>query len=109
MAGAGAQSPPRERAAAYAQKAQIQLALKDEAGAEKSLRAALSLSPEGPALPMMLDLFLSQRRFSEALTFAERLEKTGARAPAGERAEAWARKARAGSPMRGTPSTPPST
>lgn len=87
------QAPPRERAASWIQAAQIQLELKDEAGAEKSLREALRLDAEGPAMPALLQLMMAQRRFPEALSWAERLERAGARAPARERAASLARKA----------------
>ncbi|MCM2303975.1 MAG: tetratricopeptide repeat protein [Elusimicrobia bacterium] len=91
---AGAQAPAVQRAAACAQKARIELALKDAAGAEKSLARSLALAPEGPALPMMLDLALSQGRYGEALPYAETLEKALSRAPPVERAAAAEKKAR---------------
>lgn len=91
---ADAQASPRERAEAAAVKAQIQLALKDEAGAEKSLRRSLRLFPEGPALSSLLDLTRSQRRFAESLSYAERLVSAASRAPASERAAALVMKAR---------------
>lgn len=90
---AGTGAPPARRAAEYYRKARIQLELKDEAGAEKSLERSLSLITDGPPLVSLLHLTLTQGRFHEALSYAERLESLSAKSPPRERAAALVQKA----------------
>ncbi|MDP3544162.1 MAG: hypothetical protein Q8T11_16970 [Elusimicrobiota bacterium] len=87
------EAPPARLAEAYDEKARLQLELKDEAGAEESLRESARLSAAGPALPLLLERALARRDFREALSFAERLEAVSAQAPPARRAAEYYRKA----------------
>lgn len=83
------------RADARLQRAQILIALKDEAGAEKSLEGALALVPENlAALKTLTELRLAQGRRRDALAYAQRVVAASANSPAAERADASRRKAR---------------
>ena len=83
-------APPSERADAYLLRARIELALKDEVGAEASLKLALETAPDHvTTLRELVSLKLASRKALEALTWAERLIETAEKAPPSERASAY--------------------
>lgn len=85
---------PAQRAAAYGQRAQAQLELKDEVGAEKSLKQALEIeSDQASALEMLIRMKLAGRRPTEALIWADFLVKIYGKHPPGQRAAAYRRRA----------------
>jgi tetratricopeptide (TPR) repeat protein len=95
---ASEKAPPSVRAAIYRQKAQIQLKLKDAAGAEKSLREALRLLPDAAQTPLVLgdlaQIELDQGRLPEASADNDRALAASANAPPSERADAYRRRAK---------------
>jgi tetratricopeptide (TPR) repeat protein len=86
---------PSRRADAYEQRARARRALKDEAGARRSLERALELAPDHvPALRALIELELAQGRPAEALARLELLAKILESASPVERAGVYARRAR---------------
>ncbi len=85
---ASLRSPPEERASAQEVRARVQLDLKDDAGAKKSLEsaAALALDPR-PELTMLIQRELAQGRPREALAYADRILAASEKAPPAERAD----------------------
>ena len=91
---ASSKASPLELSAVYCEKAPLQLELKDEAGAERSLRRALELAPDAPgALKLLVTVELASRRPAEALAVSERLIKVSEKAAPAERAGAYRQKA----------------
>jgi len=85
---------PRARADAARTTARVELALSDADGAAASLRRALALAPEDAgALQGLIEVELARGRPEEARAYADRLIAALANAPAGERVEAYRRKA----------------